>query len=63
MQLCEEPLPDLRDGVDEQLRHRVELLQRVLVPDAGLLADLQNRVAGRQPEPGALRGTGIIIVE
>ena len=60
MKFHEYPLPDLRHGVDEELRERVELLERVLVAHALLLADLQDGVARRQPEPGALgRATSI----
>ena len=56
VELDEYPLPDLWHGVGEEPREGVELLERVLVPHALLLANLQDGVAGRQPEPGALSG-------
>ena len=56
MKLDQYPLSDLWHGVDEEPREGVELLERVLVPHTLLLADLQDGVAGRQPEPGALSG-------
>ena len=55
MKFHEYPLADLRHGVDEELRERVELLERVLVAHSLLLADLQDGAAGRQTEPRALR--------
>ena len=54
VKLHQYPLPDLWHGVDEEPREGVELLDRVLVPHALLLANLQDGVARRQPEPGAL---------
>ena len=54
MELDEDALPDLRHGVDEEAREGVELLERVLVAHALLLADLQDGVARRQPEPRPL---------
>ena len=58
MELDEDALPDLRHGVDEEAREGVELLERVLVAHALLLADLQDGVSRRQAEPRALRRAG-----